>query len=668
VPVQSNSDLRLRLLGKFSLRSVDREIVVPGLRSRALLAFLACNTGRPQPRDKLVGLLWGERFEEQARQSLRQTLAALRRMLGREVIETDRNAIQLDAAFRSDVAEFLALVATGERDRLREAIALYEDDLLSGLSLEEKAFIDWLAAERARLRDLALGALDVLMDQADVSAPAQLLELAQRAVTLDPYREQAHRQLLRALALMGRRNDALMHYRQFERSLQSELGAEPEVATREVFEAIRSGAIGPGSTSPVPTPLAESGQRDRTGTAATPAHDKSRLPGKPSIAVLPFTNMSGDPQQNYFSDGITEDIITELSRFHQLSVLSPSSAFRYQGKSVDVKRVGRELGVQHIVEGSVRRLGERIRITAQLVDAGSGNHLWAERFDRDQQEVFAVQDQVIRTIVGTLVGRLEAAGAEQARRKPPTSLEAYECVLRGKALPLGDLRNEAEKRLLYERAIELDPCYGQAYALLAHVVFLAWFRDMTGSEVALDQALDLAKKAVALDDNEPICQSELGWIYLFRKSFDLAEQYYRRALRLNPNSPALVAHMSFVCAFTGRPDEALDCLAQARLIDPYFNPTWYWHSLGYTNFIARRYDEAIAALSHSATMPFWVQAYLAACYALTDRIERARDFATEVLRLAPDFSATRLSEKEPFKRPADREHLLEGLRKAGLPQ
>jgi adenylate cyclase len=389
---------------------------------------------------------------------------------------------------------------------------------------------------------------------------------------------------------------------------------------------------------------------------------------RPSIAVLPFTNMSGDPEQEYFSDGITEDIITELSRFRQLSVIARHSSFQFRDKAADVKRVGRQLGIQYVVEGSVRRFGDRIRISAQLVDTISGNQLWGERFDRDQKDIFTVQDQITRTIVATLVGRLEAAGAEQARRKPPTSLAAYECVLRGKALPLGNLQSEAEKRRMYERAIELDPDYGHAYALLALAIFLEWFRDMTGPDVALDRALGLAKKAVALDENDTTCQYVIGWMYLHRKSFDLAEQYYRRALELNPNNAEQVARMGFLCANLGKPDEAIDWLKQAQVLDRHLNPTWYWHMLGYAHFVAHKYEEAIAAYSRSSTMPFWVQAYLAACYALTDRVDQAREFAANVLRLAPDFSSTRLAGKEPFKRPADRDHLLDGLRKAGLPE
>jgi adenylate cyclase len=389
---------------------------------------------------------------------------------------------------------------------------------------------------------------------------------------------------------------------------------------------------------------------------------------RPSIAVLPFANMSEDPEQQYFSDGITEDIITELSRFRQLLVIARKPSSQNRGDVIDVKGVGRELGAKYVVQGGVRRLGNRIRITVQLIDAVSGNHLWAERFDCDQQEVFAVQDQVIGTIVGTLVGRLQAAGADQASRRPPTSLLAYECVLRGKSLPLGDLETEAERRRMFERAIELDPKYGQAYALLAHSVFLEWFRDMTGSDIELDRAFRLAKKAVALDERDSMCQFAIGWIYLFRKSFDLAEEHYRRALELNPNNPEQVARMGSLYVFLGKPDEAMGWLKRAKLLDPYIDADSYWDILGCIHFVMHRYDDAITTFSQKPTESFWAQAYLAACSALHDSCERAQEFAAEVLRLAPDFSLNRLAEKEPYKSPADRQHLINGLRKAGLPE
>ena len=291
--------------------------------------------------------------------------------------------------------------------------------------------------------------------------------------------------------------------------------------------------------------------------------------------MLPFINMSLDPEQQFFSDGITEDIITELARFRQLHVLARTSSFRYRGADLDMIRVGRELGVQYLLEGSVRRLGKRIRITAQLIDAASGHHLWAERFDRDEEETFAVQDQVVRTIVGTLVGRLQAAGAEIARRKAPTSLAAYEYLLRGDALPLDSPEAEAEARRLYEKAIAIDPGYGRAYALLAYLVHLEWLRDMSGSDRLLDRAFELATKAVALDENDGTCQALLGLIQLNRQSYALAEHHYLKALELNHNSSSLMASVGSLYGYLGKPEKGMTYFEEARLLDPFFDPPWY---------------------------------------------------------------------------------------------
>ena len=398
--------------------------------------------------------------------------------------------------------------------------------------------------------------------------------------------------------------------------------------------------------------------------AAPPGPTETR---RPSVAILPFANMSGDPEQRYFSDGITEDIITELSRFRQLRVAARNSSFRYRDLDVDIRRVGRELGINYVVEGSVRRLGKRIRITAQLIDATTGNHLWAERFDRDESEIFAVQDQLVRTIVATLVGRLQAAGAEGASRKPPASLAAYECVLRADALPLGDAAAEAEAMKLYEQAIKLDPTYARAYALLANLLRLKWDYGGGGDPSVLASAFDLARRAVALDDNDGLCHAILGLVHLTRYEHDLAEHHYQKALSLNRNSATLFASMASLYTHLGRPEQALDFLREARSIDPFYNPSWYWSVLGTAHFTARQYEEAIAAFSRSTIMPYWARAYLAAACALAGRLDEAKRQAEEVLRLFPTYTISRDAAREPFKRPSDREHLMEGLHKAGLP-
>jgi adenylate cyclase len=394
---------------------------------------------------------------------------------------------------------------------------------------------------------------------------------------------------------------------------------------------------------------------------------RQQTSARPSVAVLPFANMSEDKEQQFFSDGITEDIITELARFRQMQVVARNSSFRYRGNDLDMVRVGRELGVQYLVEGSVRRIGARLRITAQLIDATSGHHLWAEKFDRDQNDIFAVQDQVVRTIVATLMGRLQAAGAEVARRKPPANLAAYECVLRADALPLYDPAAWPEARGLYEKAIELDPQYARAYALLAVSFATGWEREIDAPDHLLDRALELAKKSVALDENDSVCHGALGLVYFDRGAHDLAEHHLRKAVALNRNRSNMTASLGSVCCYLGKLEEGIGYLEEARALDPFFGPLWYWQALGTAYFIARQYDLSIVALQRSQDDWYWNHALLAACCAFRKDDAGVSRHAAETLRLAPDFSIERAVAREPLKQEADRQHLIEGLRLAGLP-
>ncbi len=289
------------------------------------------------------------------------------------------------------------------------------------------------------------------------------------------------------------------------------------------------------------------GAKSDSGSSA-PAAEPARV----GICVLPFANMSGDLEQQYFSDGITEDIITELSRWHILSVRSRSASFRYRKVAVDMKQVARELSVRFIVEGSVRRMGARIRISAQLIDTETNSHIWAEKFDRDLPELFAVQDHVVQTIVSTLVGRVQASGSERARRKPPASLAAYECVLQGNALPWDDPDSLAEATRLFSKAIEIDPGYGLAHALLSAMWVDKWENDSSNSDAALQEAFALANRAVELDQDDSTCFSLLGQVHLLRRSFDLALQHVRRAVEMNPNNQWNAADMGSILLYVAK--------------------------------------------------------------------------------------------------------------------
>jgi TolB-like protein len=386
---------------------------------------------------------------------------------------------------------------------------------------------------------------------------------------------------------------------------------------------------------------------------------------KPSIAVMPFLNSSGDPAQVYLSDGITEDIITGLSRWRRLAVRSRSASFRYGG-AVDTKQVARELGVRFVVEGSVRRLGDRVRISAQLIDAESGSQIWSERFDRGADEIFAVQDRVVQTIVSTLVGRVEASDTERARRKPPTSLMAYECVLKCNALSWHDPAGLAEAARLAQMAIELDPSYAVAHALLAALSYSQW-DDSRSSAAALEKAYALATRAVELDDGESTCHAILGHICLQRRAFDLAVQYSRRAIEINPNNQWNTADLASILIYVGESEEALVLLSRAREIDSYFDPPWSWRAAGLACMNLHRYADALSQLSRARVRAFHYTALIAGCHGQLGDSDRTAASVVECLSLRPDFSTTQFVQKEPFKNPTDREHLASVLRLAGLP-
>lgn len=406
-------------------------------------------------------------------------------------------------------------------------------------------------------------------------------------------------------------------------------------------------------------------------SAATPtlATRAVAAPGRAhiSICVLPFTNLSGDPQQLAFSDGITADIITELSRWRLLAVRSRAASFRYRSDAADVAQVARDLGVRFVVTGSVRRIGDRIRIGVELIDADTGSQAWAERFDRPQAEVLSDQDPVVQQIVSTLVGRVQVWDVERARRKAPASLDAYECVLKGNALPWDDPGGRAEATRLFERAIELDPGYGMAHALLAAMRCDAWRDDLECPDAVLDEAFAMAKRAVNLDDGESTCHSLLGQVCLYRRAFEMALQHMRRSVEINPNNQWNAADMGLALAYLGQPEESIAWFTRAREIDPYLNPPWYWRQAGYSYMVLRRFEEALSMFAHIPVRTYRIAAYMAACHTRLGNQEAARDCAQECLSLRPSFTIGRFMTREPFKNPADAAYLAESLRLAGLP-
>ena len=390
-----------------------------------------------------------------------------------------------------------------------------------------------------------------------------------------------------------------------------------------------------------------------------PSHTKG--PDRPSIAILPFSNLSGDPEQQFFSDGITEDIITELSRFHTLFVIARNSSFQYRDKPTDMRRVGQELGAQYIVEGSVRKTGDRVRLTAQLIEAASGNHIWADRYDRPLTEIFSLQDDVVHRIARTVERRLSTDIAERAARKHPSSMAAYECVLKARE----NITDVAVAENLLNRAIELDASYAAAYAALTQVRMLQYW--LTAKTRFLDEAVAAARTAVSLDPNDSYTHAGLGGAYTLKRDYSRAEFHIKRALINNPNDEVALRTLAHWLVRVGRPEEALVTLNGALQHDP-FPSDFHWDIAAIAFIIGRRYREAVDALMRVEEMAAWNHLYLAAAYGQLGDLEMARAEAAETLKMQPAFTIQRHMLVEAFQNAGDAEPLVEGMRNAGLPE
>ena len=390
---------------------------------------------------------------------------------------------------------------------------------------------------------------------------------------------------------------------------------------------------------------------------------------KPSIAVLPLLNISGDPEQEFFADGLTEDIITELSRFRDLLVISRNSTFMYKGKSFKVHDVARELGVDYVLEGSVRKAGDRVRATVQLIDGETDRHLWAERYDRKLEDIFAMQDELTSTVVAILPGRVEAATHDRAKRKPTENMAAYECVLAAKVLHHRSTRDDnAEAMRLIDRAIALDPNYAHAHAWRACVLGQAWTHGWGGNaEAVMQQVTRAVETALALDDNDADVHRILAALSLMRRNYDKARYHQERGLALNPNYDLVAVQQGELLTWLGQPDEGAEWIRKAMRLNPY-HPERFWSHLGRAHFVARRYAAAVEAFNRVSRRDYTQHAFLAAALVELGDQAGAAAQAEEVLRLQPGFSTRAYLATLPYKNESDRQRHREALLKAGLPE
>jgi TolB-like protein/DNA-binding SARP family transcriptional activator/Flp pilus assembly protein TadD len=672
------ASLQLKLLGGFAARLPSgRVVAVRGKKNQALLAYLAINVGEELPRTKLINLLWSDRDDSHAHSSLRQALFSLRRDLAgidpAPLVSSGESITASVSGISTDVASFERLVTSGSVADLRLAAKLYEGDLLDGVIVHDPAFEDWLGIERARFREMIMGVLRGLLPHL---AGAEAILFANQLIALDLVRESSHRALMRIYVAQGQFEPAIRQYHICRDVLWRDLQIRPTTETEALYRKLldcRNGSNNAGKLQRVPRSERFCGP---TEVALPPANvvdaAGTQLDGRPSIAVLPFANMSGDPEQVYFSDGVTEDIITELSRFRELHVVARDSSFQFRSEAADPKSVAGRLGVGFVVSGSVRRLRKTIRIQVQLIDAVAGDHLWVDRFDGDAGDAAAFQDEVIQTIVAKVTGQVEVVEAEQARGMQWENMTAYDCLLRGREYARSLSRAEtARARYWFEKALEHDPNYAAALALLARSKGHESLFHAHPSAELVDEALLLARRAVALDPNDSLTHNALAIVHLDglshgRGSHAVAAQELETALRLNPNNPDLMMSRALQCTYSGQASVALRLVEKAERLNPSL-PNGYLSNRGFALFQLRRYAEAAEALERVTSPAHWDHYYLAACYANLGRQFEARLQIAKTLEKAPYLTLSSFRLRCWYSDSVDLEHALDGLRKAGLP-
>ncbi len=396
------------------------------------------------------------------------------------------------------------------------------------------------------------------------------------------------------------------------------------------------------------------------------------LPGKPSIAVLPFDNMSGDPNQEYFSDGLTEQIIYGLCKVKDLFVIARNSSFAYKRKSTSVKQIAQELGVKYILEGSVQRAGDRVRITAQLIDATTDYHMWSESYDRNLTDIFALQDEITMKLISAIGINLTLGEQGRLWAEETGNISAYDNWMRGmECFYRLDEKNNAQARQFYKKAISLDKTYSMPYVVLGFTHLLDFLNGWGGSPLqSFEQAEKSVENALTLNDSLDLAHGLLGWILLFKRQHEEAIKKGKRAVELNPNGAESHAVFAFILILSGKPEEAIKLLNRAIRLNP-IPPSFYYSHLGLAYRVIGRYNKSIGmckmALRDSPDL-ITPNLTLASCYSFLNRLKKASIYVKEILRINPNFSLDRYAKIIPYKNDALLDPYMESLRKAGLPE
>lgn len=676
-PAQPATPLaRLHVLGDFRLELADgQDATPPGPKSQALVAYLALTTSGRASREVLATLLWGRSSDEQARGSLRQSLMKIRSGLGaaaEQILIAGRSEIQIDRSrLWVDAIELERYSAAPDFDDMASFRSLYAGELLANLKIREDGFTDWLLIERTRLRDVAIAAWADLLSRANAArADVHITAAARGLLAIDRTHEQAHRALMRIAADRGDQAGALRQYEACRDALSRDLDIEPSEATEQLRASIVKGGYSdhyPGSRNETeePAPMA----------SPTPGGDR------PSIAVLPFRSIGDDERYQYLREGLADDLITSLSKFREVLVIARASSFVFNQPHADSRHIARRLGVRYVLEGSLRIVGDDLRINAQLVDGASGGHIWADRYDVPTSQTIELMDELVSRIIGTLLPVVESTLTEISRRKLPQNMAAYDYYLRGKHLVHNvtgyeDARNALE---LLEKAISIDPNLTIAYGHLVRICNTSFLSTRAGSDQKRyqERAFELAEKALALDPADPHSHISMGWCHLRRRNFGRAKMFFERALTLNPYDADRITDTATGLMYLGEHDRAIDIVKRAMTVNPN-HPESYLADLAELYFMKREYTDAISLFETVSDRPPKRAAWKAATYAQMGHVEEAHGAVEEFCRQVraiwagpgnagpAEFVAWSLSQA-PFKSRQDYDHLVSGLRKAGLP-
>lgn len=661
--------LYLSVLGGFLLCDASgKKIEIAGTKAALLLSYLVLRPGEFHSREALIALLWGDRDDHHARGSLRQALWSLRRSL--KEIEPEALVIEIDtvavnpAAITSDVYTLETLSKEGSQNALEEAASLYKGELLRGIRIVDTAFEDFLRGERMRVHELAVDVYGRLLDsQLATGLMDCAVRTAKQLLDIDPLQEVAHRTLMQHYASAGQVSLAAKQYQNCCEIYRRELNVEPGTETKRLFDRIRfSGA-----------------NRENIGSRLdrmTQQHNDDKfsqhiLRQKPSIAVLPFLNLSGDVEQEYFSDGITEDIIAALSKLRWFFVIARNSSFVYKGAAVDVRQVGKELGVGYVLEGSLRKTGNRVRVTVELVDAKLGVQHWAQTYDYELTDIFKLQDEITQSVTAAIEPKLVAAESVRSLHRSHKDLEAWDLVMRALSHYWRMTTRDSERAIgILRQTVAQFPDYGPAHSLLAFALLVSghvgwWINESEDNRYAAQ----LAHRAQRLDDEDPWAHLALGYLSFTERQTGESVSQYMRALDLNPNFAIAYGYLGWALVFDAQSEEAIRYFQRALRMSPR-DPlkAFFYSGTGVAHYYAHRYHEAVKwARKAISERPGFTAAHRILCASLAQdgRTKETRSAMTRLYEVQPNISIAWIEQYVPYTARA-MPHFIDGMRKAGL--